>query len=816
MNRKSTYLLLFILSLTGFSFAQPISGSQTVNNYTIAQKRLLVVSTANFINYISQNSMDPDSVMSMAGSITNLPFLLPYTEIFDDKRTLSTELINAGKIAEAKQLLNSVHGETKIQLLIELAIWYLHQTGNNKTDLDSANQYIQLASNHSIPGNSGKLHNECQILAGELKFQVGDIAQSKQIYLNLLSSAGKEGDFHAMAGASQRLGFLINNNDSLKLYYFNKALVLCQQLQLKEKKTALLWDIANCCPGMALALRKEYLVEGLALQKATGFKHVMYSEYMISYMNLLFGNYLEAINTAKDALENIKLAGFVEVEPTFFMRVGVSFQGIGKNEEALIWYRKAIACRYTSSHIFWYKSFVFATELLVNLDRNKEALALIDTISKQFPPVTKWQKMQILTLKGICYEHLNNYKLTDENYVSFYNLYIRYPEADPFKEFSSSIMHIALYYISQTELKKANLFLHLALTHSFHHKDIYTFTQKYLAMYKIDSINGNYKMALQHLLKYKIYYDSMVNMNQRQKLDELTVKYAVDKKDQDIKFFKQKGNAQQAELKQNRLTQKITIAGIVLLLIVIALLFNQYRVKQRTNTAINKKNTALEKLVNEKEWLLKEIHHRVKNNLQTVVSLLELQSHFLDNEALSANHDSQNRIYAMSLIHQKLYPSDNIASINMCYYLQELSGHLREIYNTGSQINFKLQVPEIELDVSQAIPIGLIVNEVVTNCIKYAFNLESKNPVITISLEKNNKDQLMLTIEDNGIGLPVNFNTTDKAGLGFKLMEGLVEDIDGELTIESVNGTQISVCFNASVPFHEANPVLITEKTTSA
>jgi two-component sensor histidine kinase len=116
-------------------------------------------------------------------------------------------------------------------------------------------------------------------------------------------------------------------------------------------------------------------------------------------------------------------------------------------------------------------------------------------------------------------------------------------------------------------------------------------------------------------------------------------------------------------------------------------------------------------MVLEKEWLLKEVHHRVKNNLQTVVSLLELQAENLDNEALSAIHNGQNRIYTISLIHQKLYQTDNVASINMKDYLLELTQHLRDVYNVGRSIDFDIHIAPLELDVSQAIPIGLIVNE---------------------------------------------------------------------------------------------------------
>src|SRR6202000_2247833 len=118
-----------------------------------------------------------------------------------------------------------------------------------------------------------------------------------------------------------------------------------------------------------------------------------------------------------------------------------------------------------------------------------------------------------------------------------------------------------------------------------------------------------------------------------------------EKKDQNIKLLTQQGVVQQAELKQNKLTRNIMIAGSVLMLVILLLLFSQFRLKQRTNKEINKSNQALKQLVDEKEWLIKEVHHRVKNNLQTIISLLELQPDTASPDAVSAIQDSRSHIY---------------------------------------------------------------------------------------------------------------------------------------------------------------------------
>src|SRR5690606_4720811 len=140
---------------------------------------------------------------------------------------------------------------------------------------------------------------------------------------------------------------------------------------------------------------------------------------------------------------------------------------------------------------------------------------------------------------------------------------------------------------------------------------------------------------------------------------------------------------------------------------------------------INQKNQDLEQLLVEKERLLKEIHHRVKNNLQIVMSLLNSQVASLqDKAALSAIQDSQNRVQAMALIHQKLYQTEGVARIPMNAYIEEVVDYLQDSYALSRQVSFKLFIEPMELDVNLAVPLGLIINEAITNTFKYAFPAE--------------------------------------------------------------------------------------------
>ncbi|WKL48648.1 sensor histidine kinase [Flavobacterium pectinovorum] len=190
---------------------------------------------------------------------------------------------------------------------------------------------------------------------------------------------------------------------------------------------------------------------------------------------------------------------------------------------------------------------------------------------------------------------------------------------------------------------------------------------------------------------------------------------------------------------------------------------------------------------------MKEVHHRVKNNLQVVMSLLNTQSVYLKEEsAVNAIKDSQNRINSMSLIHQRLYQSEGLSCIKMPEYIKELISYLKDSYNTNH--SFVVDVEYIEMHVAQAIPIGLILNEAITNAIKYAFTDEKKGK-ITITLKHFQDDSFLLEIADNGVGIEGEIDIEKYNSFGMKLMEGLSKDLNGKFSITSSNGLKVSVIF---------------------
>ena len=801
-------MLLFIMGLP--ALGQPASARVTLENYSIPQKRLLVVSTAQFINFLTQSSLDQDSVMSIACRITGLPFLLPYNENFGNNVALAgTALVNAGKIPEAIQLLNSQQGEKRIQLLLELGIWYLHQPGTNKADMAHANEYAQTALILSIAGNYPNWQNACTDLLGECYYQSGDTAACKRTFLQMVSSAQLKGNMEIVAGAWQHLGKLLPFSDPAKLIYLNRSLQLYHKLKKKEKEIELLWNIAGCNLNFEPVSMEKVMRQILALQQVDGFKHSLYAQSMLSYELLLQGKVLDGKAYANAALQNMQWSGITAVAANFYMRVGNFYSEMENYKEALVWYKKGLENRSTETKIFWFKNFINALYCLRALNKFDEELALINNVTGEFPPTNVFEKLQIYIQKGNAYEKLKYTDLADKNYNTVLSLSRDNPGYS--FNFLQAFVDIAEFYLSLGKVAKARLFMDQVLASQ--RSDLYTLYYKYTLRYKIDSAEKNYESAFRNHLQYKIYFDSLINENDRSKMEALTIKYGAEKKDQDIKLLKQQKATQEAELKQNKLIRNIIIGGAALLFIIAVLLFNQFRLKQRTNKAINKKNLALQHLLDEKEWLLKEVHHRVKNNLHTVICLLESQAAYLENDALKAIENSQHRIYAMSLIHQKLYQSDDIKTIDTSKFLPEFIRYLNESLGTRRTIRFELDIEHLMLGVSQAIPIVLIVNEAVTNSIKYAFP-SARNGIIMISMHQV-AGLITLIIADNGIGIDPKIIHTQSESLGLKLMNGLSEDINANMHIENNEGTKITIVFKTD-PLNDNNNFFtqIKEKET--
>ncbi|MFY7899566.1 MAG: sensor histidine kinase [Chitinophagaceae bacterium] len=304
----------------------------------------------------------------------------------------------------------------------------------------------------------------------------------------------------------------------------------------------------------------------------------------------------------------------------------------------------------------------------------------------------------------------------------------------------------------------------------------------------LDNVIDNYEMwsnVYHDLENYRmafLYKDSqyMAKLEESKKeIKEIAIS-------NDIKFESAKKQAQienlDREKKQIKTIQWLLVLGLILALISAGVAYMYF---------INKKKAALQI-----KLLMKELHHRVKNNLQIVSSLLSLQSFRIkDKMASDAVKVGQQRIEAMSLIHQRLYTTDNITEVNLKEYITDLCENLMQVYGYSKDaFDLQIQVSEAMLNVDKAIPLSLIINELVTNAFKYAFK-NVANPTLAIVIQEQ-EGEMILTVKDNGSGLDVDaWKIKTGESFGKELVKTFTKQLDGKVLLNNENGTIFTIRF---------------------
>ena len=221
-----------------------------------------------------------------------------------------------------------------------------------------------------------------------------------------------------------------------------------------------------------------------------------------------------------------------------------------------------------------------------------------------------------------------------------------------------------------------------------------------------------------------------------------------------------------------------------------------YTVIMRDVTERAETEERLKSSLHEKEALLKEIHHRVKNNLQVISSLLALQARSVTDETTKKKfHESRDRIHSMALLHESLYQSDNLAWIDFPEYIKQLADHLFRSYGvTAERVRLRTDLDRLFLNMDTAVPCGLIINELISNSLKYAFP-EGRSGEVHLELREKQDRTAQLIVEDDGVGLTPGFDWVNARSLGLRLVRTLAQQLDGTLEVGSGPGTSFQLTF---------------------
>ena len=412
-------------------------------------------------------------------------------------------------------------------------------------------------------------------------------------------------------------------------------------------------------------------------------------------------------------------------------------------------------------------------------------------------------KAYISTNMGIIYAEQNDYLKAKNNFEQTIEIYV---SLNLFNELSIAYYDLGFleYSFKHYQLAISNYLNSLKI--GKYNDNSVNMMWAYEGLADVYKDMNDYKSSLLYFEKYSEIKDSL---NEIQKENEIKdIEKLLAKENQDLLIQNQVKEIEEAKVKEellneridkSKLKSKVLGIGFIILCILGGIGLFIYKKVKKQNVLLTNQKEIINKSLHEKEILLKEIHHRVKNNLQIISSLLNLQSNRIENDEISVLlNESKNRIQAIALVHDKLYRSNDFTSINFKEYLLEILNYQKNIYiKPNQELKIESNCEDVHLNLDVAVPLGLIASELITNAFKHGFKNISQ-PLINLELKRINQNQVVLIVSDNGGGLPTDFDINTSTTLGMELITALTEQINGSVDFKNENGTHFSVTFKVN------------------
>jgi two-component system, sensor histidine kinase PdtaS len=716
---------------------------------------------------------------------------------------------------------NTIPDTNRIALLNKAGIWYLARRQLNKNYPDSAIDLFNQALQLSCALNNQWYERKSLLLLGKSYLKKFWFEMGRSYYLQVITGYRDENNFCGEAETWDQMGRDIpdKKQDLIKekIFCYENARKFFMQCGNTLLQVNAMKEIADAHLNAGLLDQSENeLLAILEKYKTISYKQLQYTYDLLAVVNRLKGNLDKALYYNLETIHYMEINKDSADAALYYHRIAQTFADLGMNDKSILFFRKALAVEDRNNDDF-FLLLEEISKILIAQNKPAEALAFLEASVKKNPPVTLVQITDAEISFGNCYTALRQYAKAEHCYlrtVQFSDSL--YAQAGSYLEqHANDYIVVSDFFITTNQFKKADIYLKTLLHLPPGILNAVPRSRVQLMCFKTDSATGHYTDAISHLEVYKQLTDSIFNAKSSKQIEELQIKYESEQKNNDLKLTSKnmqllinRNNLQQAQVKQSRLIRNVVIAGATLIIVLLAVGFSRYKIKQQKNLEleikqreITSKNISLEKILDENQWLLREVHHRVQNNLKMITDLLGSQSSYLkDTPALNAVLGSQQRIQAMFLIHQKLYNSSNASAVYMPAYVYDLVDFLKNSFKIKDNINFNLEIEPIDLGVLQAVPVALILNEAITNAIKHAFPFSNHDSIhIHLSRHEDTK-QVVLVIADNGKGLPDHFDAEESKSFGIVLINGLAEDLEGNCTITSGTGTTVALKFISSVP----------------
>jgi len=698
---------------------------------------------------------------------------------------------------------------------LQAAYAYVLKRGEDPVDLDSAVLLVDQVKTANDRIHDPAIRARCYMVYSHAYRELKRPDLGKKNALLAIDACSRLPDSldlaFALMDAASYYDYSDSKEDAVRIGFYRRAAPIFEAAGRKESQAAALELLGDCLTSVEPHNFMDALpplLQALKIYNAIG-------HTALANLYTLLGRSYSSIGDQRNALKYGLLAVRQEEERpegpglcAAYNRMGLVCYRFEDFPNGETWFRKALA---VAIHIKDTPTIVTIAISVVNSEckqkRFREGLRLIRSITGQYPCDDFFTRILTGSVYIVAYSELG-YPDSARPYVErFRRISDSLPADDQKRGYvDASIVRYELNAHQYEMARKHALQYKDYLIRNKRWPDLYPL---YYNLFRIDSTSGDFRTAIDDYQRYIQLKDSLLRVANSKQIEALKLDYETEKKDKDIAVLTREQALGRAALRQADLTRNGVIAGSALLLVLLAVSYNRYRIKRQSNyllqlqaEAIDHKNLELQqlnhsqtKLLNEKEWLLKEIHHRVKNNLQMAMSLLNTQSFYLENEkAIAAITQSRNRMYAMSLIHQRLYQTDNLELIDMSRYIPELVDYIKDSSSGNGLIFFETRVDPIRLDVAQAVPIGLVVNEAVTNSIKYAFP-ERIGGTIRVLLQQVLEDHVLLEIADDGVGLGDDFDLRSTRSMGMLLIDSLNQQLEGRLEIQSRDGLIISITF---------------------
>jgi len=730
-----------------------------------------------------------------------------------------------------QQLLRKERPDTAdLRMLFNTGNSYINRPGTERGDIDTASLCAAKVLKSAVGIGNKVWEGQSYLLHSKILREQGDMkGKDDALKAEAIFKAQKQQEL--LADAYMELCDYYPPVDietlNIKLKYYRDAAALYGESGSKLKQANALYrlgDYYSFLPDYKEAIK--VLLQALVIFEQL---HVKELQGIYNLLGAMYSQVGDSDNGLKYALLSLKTAQAVGDSTTqlctIYNRLGMVYARVVDLPKAMQSYQKAqeIAFRLKDTPAMQILARNIG-QIYQKTNKPGEALKILKQEERYYPPKSPENKILMWECMLNTYCLLGDFKSGAVYAQQLEDMRRAMHPDDAFLEF----VYTALvnYYLGIHQYNTAHQYAQVMLAASSKNGNLSFRAKSCSFLYTADSALGNYQEALEHFRLYKLANDSLFNIAKMQKIGYLQVQFETEQKDQALILKQRNIELLTQEAQAARFTRNVIIGGAGMLIALLLLGYNRYQLKLQSNRQlkqqqdeINRKNQSLQeliaaqnKLLGEKEWLVKEIHHRVKNNLQIVMSLLNTQAAFLgDKDALNAIRESRYRMQAISLIHQKLYQSDNMALIDMRNYINELIVFLKDGFSDVNRIKFDLQIAPVKLDVAQSVPVGLILNEAITNAIKYAF---TGNGTIIVSLQPADTGYLTLVIADNGKGFPEGEIPTQRGSMGMMLMHTLAEQLDGSLHIESRHGVAITISFKYQEKETFDEPVAIEENVT--